>query len=140
MDQTGEILPPATPSEMEPSLPATPESLPLEERPESLPSKGPEQAGAAINRSPQPSQAAPLTLPPVVVPTQALPTEPPATAAATPTSADDVEIIEKEWVDKARKIVAQTRDDPHRQEQAVEELQRAYLKTRYNKDLKPRTG
>lgn len=101
-----------------------------------------EQAGAAINRTP--AGAAPaLSLPPIAVPTIGpTPDEPvdDTAAAATPLIADDVEVIEKEWVDKAREIVRQTKNDPYAQEQAVEALQRAYLKKRYNKDLKSSTS
>ena len=52
-----------------------------------------------------------------------------------PSSAADDELIEKEWVDKAKQIVAQTKGDPHGQEKAVSRLQADYLKKRYGKDL-----
>jgi hypothetical protein len=53
----------------------------------------------------------------------------------TPLIADDVDVIEKEWVDKAKQIIEQTRNNPYRQEQEVERLQQSYLKKRYGKDV-----
>lgn len=54
----------------------------------------------------------------------------------TPTVAADDEVIEKEWVDKAKKIVSQTKDNPYEQEKEVSKLQADYLKKRYGKDVK----
>lgn len=53
----------------------------------------------------------------------------------TPTSAADDDVIEKEWVDKAKKVVNETKDDPYRQERAVGKLQADYLRKRYGKQL-----
>jgi hypothetical protein len=53
-----------------------------------------------------------------------------------PTIASDVDVIEKEWVNKAKIIVNQTRQDPYMQEKQVSELQADYLKKRYGKDVK----
>jgi Txe/YoeB family toxin of Txe-Axe toxin-antitoxin module len=54
---------------------------------------------------------------------------------ATPLAAADDDLIEKEWVDKAKKIVEETKDDPYRREQAVGQLQKDYLKKRYGREL-----
>lgn len=59
-----------------------------------------------------------------------------APATDTPLIADDVDVIEKEWVDKAKKIVSATKSDPHTQEREVSKLQADYLMKRYNKKLK----
>lgn len=53
-----------------------------------------------------------------------------------PAIADDVDVIEKEWVDKAKKIVNATRDNPHEQEKQVSKLQADYLMKRYGKQIK----
>jgi len=53
-----------------------------------------------------------------------------------PAIAADDEVIEKEWVDKAKKIVTDTKDDPYRQEKEVSKLQADYLKKRYGKEVK----
>jgi hypothetical protein len=66
-----------------------------------------------------------------VAPVQA-PQSQPATSA-TPLVAADEDLIEKEWVDKAKEIIEQTRDDPHARTQKVNELQRDYLQKRYGK-------
>lgn len=61
----------------------------------------------------------------------------PATAAqSTPLVAADVDVIEPEWVKKAEEAVAKNRQDPRAEEKAVDDLQRDYLKQRYNLDVK----
>jgi hypothetical protein len=54
---------------------------------------------------------------------------------ATPATAADDDLIEKEWVDRAKKIVADTRSDPYQQENAVSELQKDYQKKRDGREL-----
>ena len=60
-----------------------------------------------------------------------------AGAMSSPSVADDVDVIEKEWVDAAEQIVAANANDPRAEEAAVEQLQTDYLKKRYGKDIKP---
>lgn len=72
---------------------------------------------------------------PVVAPVQpALPASQPVDD--NPVAAGDDDLIEKAWVDKAKKIIASTRDDPYMQEKEVSKLQADYLKKRYGKDIK----
>lgn len=52
-----------------------------------------------------------------------------------PAVANDDDLIEKEWVDKAKKIIEDTKDDPYKREQAVSQLQKEYLFKRYGKEL-----
>lgn len=52
-----------------------------------------------------------------------------------PTVAGDEDVIEKEWVDKAKKIILETKDDPFGRSSRVNELQKDYLRKRYNKEL-----
>ena len=52
-----------------------------------------------------------------------------------PVIADDVDLIEKEWVDKAKKIISETSDDPHAREEKVSKLQEDYLYKRYGKQI-----
>ena len=56
--------------------------------------------------------------------------------ANSPAIADDADLIEKEWVEKAKEIVAQTKHDPFLQNKEVNKMKADYLKKRYNKDLK----
>jgi hypothetical protein len=66
----------------------------------------------------------------------------PDPAAATPTGgwmpqiADDNDLIEKEWIIKAKEIVAQTAHDPHLQNKEMTKFKAEYLKKRYNKELR----
>ncbi len=52
-----------------------------------------------------------------------------------PSTAADEDLIEKEWVEKAKKVVAETKHDPYMQEQAVSKLQADYIKKRYGKTV-----
>jgi hypothetical protein len=75
--------------------------------------------------------------------TTVLPT--PVVAAATvdevttynnnPTVAGDDDLIEKAWVEKAKEIVTETRDNPHKRDEEVGKLQVDYLKKRYGRRL-----
>ena len=53
-----------------------------------------------------------------------------------PDLANDVDVIEKEWVDKAKEIVNDSKDDPHKQNHNVSVLKADYMKKRYGKDIK----
>lgn len=80
-------------------------------------------------------------LPPPVVPVVDTPapgvdnSAQPAPIVDVPLIANDDDLIEKEWVDKAKQIIADTRDDPYRRELEVGRLQAEYLKKRYGKEL-----
>jgi len=49
--------------------------------------------------------------------------------------ADDVDVIEKEWVERAKKIIDLTSDDPYVEAKEISKLKATYLKKRFNKDL-----
>ena len=49
--------------------------------------------------------------------------------------ANDDDLIEKEWVDKAKKIIAETRDDPYRREVEISKLQIEYIRRRYGREI-----
>lgn len=70
-------------------------------------------------------------------PTQLIPSN---TAASSthdlPAIADDNDLIEKEWVEKAKHIVSQTKADPHLQNSEMTKMKIDYLKKRYNKEVK----
>ena len=75
----------------------------------------------------------------------ALPTLPQATDDETtthakvtnsnPSAAADDELIEKEWVEKAKKVISETKHDPYLQEREVSKLQADYLQKRYGKTV-----
>lgn len=92
----------------------------------------PEPGGPAV----EPAQA-PLPTPSPAQPAFPTPTVPaPTGSTPSPAAADDVDVIEKEWVDAAESVVKQHGDDPHAEEEGFEDLQVDYLKKRYGKDIK----
>lgn len=92
----------------------------------------PEQASVPPSSQPAVPQPQP------VLPQDPAPVLPTASAqtAQTPLIADDNDLIEKEWVTKAKQIVAATREDPHTQNKEINRFKADYLKKRYNKDIK----
>ena len=110
--------------------------------PDVAPSPAPQEVAPMVGEGA--NQNAGMTLPPVVPqPIVPPPTTPPTTSPAVgvqadpnPVVADDVDVIEKEWVDKARKIVDKSKDDPYLQELEVGKLQADYMKKRYGKEIK----
>jgi hypothetical protein len=77
--------------------------------------------------------AAPLSQPSTIPVSQAVQQ---ATAQATPMLADDADLIEKEWVVKAKQIVERTKNDPYTQSLEMNKFKAGYMKKRYNKDVK----
>jgi hypothetical protein len=121
----GPELPPTSPSQLGERIPVLP-----------TPEGGIENGLERVEQSAEASaaaanvvyQGAPLTtLPAIPVVTQP--------ADDNPVVAADDDVIEKEWVDKAKKIIFETKDDPFGRSTRVNELQRDYLKKRYNKNL-----
>ena len=85
----------------------------------------------------QPAQT--VNLPTPITPAAPAPakkTDDTPTSDAHPAIADDVDVIEKEWVQKAKSIVDQHHDDPYQQEEEANKLQTSYLKKRYGKTIK----
>ncbi|MGZ6004995.1 MAG: hypothetical protein ACXWLH_02490 [Candidatus Saccharimonadales bacterium] len=78
---------------------------------------------------------APLAPPPIpsnpgpVTPTQIVVNDAPA-------AADDTDLIEKEWVNRAKYIVESTRQDPGLQNKELSKFKADYIHKRYNKRLK----
>jgi hypothetical protein len=109
------------------------EAQPLLEQKEVLP------AGGERHEVASQSNVAPVAPPPI----PALPTPLPQNTDSTiapatddnPIKAADDDLIEREWVDKAKRIVRDTRADPYQQEAKVSKLQADYLKKRYGKNV-----
>lgn len=105
--------------------------------PETLPNISPERVEqrSAIELAPPP----PL-VPVVIIPEtpQPIPQTPPVVTspvAVNPTTANDDDDIEKEWVDRAKQVILQTKDNPYAREKAIGELQRDYLAKRYGRQV-----
>lgn len=53
-----------------------------------------------------------------------------------PVIADDVDLIEKEWVHKVKEIIAKTAKDPYEKSRQLTLIKADYLQKRYNKTIK----
>lgn len=106
---------------------------------EVMPSTTPEMAAQpapTFSVSPPQTNAQPVQ--PVVQPYSAVnqATPDPSIQDTSALIADDADLIEKEWVLKAKAIVAQTVHDPNLQTKEIGKVKAEYLKKRYNKSLK----
>lgn len=104
-------------------------------------SAGPEKGNKPIPANPQPAssnQPAPLAPPSLPQPTSL----PGATASQqlNDLTADDSDLIEKEWVQKAKQIIAATKDDPHKQTREISHMKADYIQKRYSKIIKTETS
>ena len=78
--------------------------------------------------------AAPLAGPLPAAPPQ--PSVSSTTNVVVPDTADDNDLIEKEWVTKAKQIIEKTRDNPYQQSQELTNFKSDYMQKRYNKSIK----
>lgn len=94
-----------------------------------------EQRSAVELAPPPPAMPTPVAPLPVTEAPQ--PVQPPAvdSTAANPIAANDDDDIEKEWVDRAKQVIIQTKDNPYAREKAIGELQRDYLMKRYGRQV-----
>lgn len=56
--------------------------------------------------------------------------------SAVPNTANDGDLIEKEWVKKAKQIIESTRNDPYQQSKLLTIYKADYMQKRYNKLIK----
>ena len=121
--------------EQSPSLPpVTPEVIPS---PETRFEQAPQTLEREPTPQPAPAQQQPAhALPQPVTDDNALTTDAAAVSITSlPDVAADDDVIEKEWVNKAKHIIAETTDDPYRREEAIKQLQKDYMRKRYNKEM-----
>jgi len=78
----------------------------------------------------------------IALPSQAIATgivadDKPASSTAVPaSSAQDTDRIEKEWVDRAKAVIAKTKDDPFEQKNEMSKVKAEYISKRFNKTLR----
>ena len=93
-----------------------------------------QQVAPAAEGIAAPTQTITQILTPAPLPTPQ-PVQPDPVLAGAPSVAADDDLIEKEWVDKVKKIIALTRGKPYEQAKAIAALQADYLKKRHNRQL-----
>jgi len=92
----------------------------------------------AVTTPVDPQQASSVSANPLILDNQK-PVIPATTSTLSnnnPQIADDNDLIEKEWVTKAKQIVEKTKHDPHLETKEINLFRADYLKKRYNKELK----
>lgn len=114
-----------------------PEQVPTLPPLEAAPVNGQERFEQAAEAGARVSDAAAASTTATAIAAPVAPVQAPAgqqvASTTTPMVAADEDLIEKEWVDKAKEIITQTKDDPHARTAQVNALQRDYLQKRYGK-------
>ena len=93
-----------------------------------------ERPAASVADSQMPATALP-TIPAPAPPAAQAPASTAASTDDTPLIAGDDDLIEKEWVDKLKRIITLTKDDPYERARVIAQLQADYLKKRYNREM-----
>lgn len=88
-----------------------------------------------ISSTPSPAPFVPPALP-VQPPSSQIPPSPVKSKPVFPPIEEEKEIIEKEWVKKAEKIIEEEKEKPYEEEEKQENLQVEYLEKRFGKKLK----
>ncbi len=103
----------------------------------------PEKAASGTEKAPAAPQAAmpvPPTIPlPMPSGNPVMPVQddaPVATSSSSLQVSDDRDLIEKEWVNKAKAIVERNRNDPYKQSEELTLFKADYMKKHYNKTIK----
>lgn len=129
----GMELPPPLPESGQ--LPSTSESESKKPQSELQPAPNFEKAGNS-----NAAQAAPLSIPLPITPKVPQSTsqtdDSNTTNPASLQIADEKDLIEKEWVNKAKAIVERTRNDPYKQSEDLTLLKADYMKKQFNKTIK----
>ena len=50
--------------------------------------------------------------------------------------ATDADLIEKEWIERAKKVIGSTREDPYLQNKEINKVKAEYIERRWNKKIK----
>lgn len=126
----GMNLPPPIAGEALPPLPNGPVSASPEAAPSIETMPIPAAPSAAV------STAIPLPIPSVPLSDGLAGAVSTTATTDVPVTADDTDLIEKEWVEKAKQIVEKTREDPYLQSKEINVFKADYMKKRYNKTVK----
>ncbi len=109
---------------------------------------GSKQAVEQVSTQELPSPSSPAPINPVVATDPAQVAQPATNITLDQTSvaqpvvatsglkADDADLIEKQWVQKAKNIVEQTKNDPYMQNNELSKVKADYIGKRFNKQLK----
>ncbi|HUC96623.1 MAG TPA: hypothetical protein VMR16_03095 [Candidatus Saccharimonadales bacterium] len=124
-----------TPEQLPPNTLPGVEKLPVLDTPETGFGKGAEAYEQTSEANAARSDIGLTTVLPVPVLDDQTTTVSTTIPSGNPATANDDDLIEKEWVDKAKKIVADTHDDPYKRDDEVNKLQVDYLKKRFGREL-----
>ncbi|MBX4201493.1 hypothetical protein KW803_01170 [Candidatus Saccharibacteria bacterium] len=118
-----------------PAQPVSPEAENKgQEKSKEAPGAAAEQAG---KQAPAPAlPVIPDDIPAIDAPVIAIPVSDNPTHPVSDHPAQDSERIEPVWVNKAKQIIAQTREDPYQQKAQISRESAEYIQKRFNKQVK----
>ena len=117
------------------------------EQPEAAPEQGEGQQEQSVERAPgRPEKSVQQAKQPALpaIPDDIPAADVPDIAASddtthptdTPQAIKDSDHIEPEWVDKAKAVIAQTKNDPYQQKHEMSKVKADYIRKRFGKDIK----
>jgi hypothetical protein len=117
-------------------LPQAPEQANEDTSLEAIPSRSPENKPQSQSAQTSLAAAQSYALPSQTV-TQAIDDSNTPTVQASSQQTDkSTDRIDKVWIDKARSVIAKTKDDPYEQNRQMSQVKAEYIKTRFNKSIK----
>jgi len=120
-------------------LPSQPENLPEqgEAHAEQTNERAPARPEKSLQASKQPAlPAIPDDIPAADNPIIAAPTDDKDDAFDPHQAAQDSDHIEQQWVDKAKAVINQTKDDPYIQKNEMSKIKAEYIRKRFGKTIK----
>jgi hypothetical protein len=120
-------------------LPAQPPSVEGQDQKQEKATEAPAAPAEQATKQPaQPALPAVSDIPVADTPVIAVPVQDSTTSGfpAADHSAQDSERIEPIWVDKAKAIISQTREDPYMQKTEMSRVKAEYIQKRFNKQIK----
>ncbi|MDB5175890.1 MAG: hypothetical protein JWM81_748 [Candidatus Saccharibacteria bacterium] len=110
------------------------QNVAMKQPPEAMTATAENQPGSSAALPLLPTYPLPIPSAPVANDAQAVASS--TTQSGAPVVADDTDLIEKEWVTKAKQIVERTREDPYQQSKDMTVFKADYMQKRYNKSIK----
>lgn len=124
--------------------PPTPEQQPDQAQERAVEQQRPAKQEAGVGKAAPKPKSTDVTdvmqAPPVQVTVPSEPADQPTAGPVSPATkdlkADNADLIEKEWVERAKTIVAKTHDDPHKQKDEMSKVKADYIQKRFKKSIK----
>lgn len=121
-----------------PSQPQTPEQAAQQPEQEAEQQRPAKQEAGVGKKAPRPGSTAVTDDTAVIADIPAEPAAPavPISSATADLPASDIDLIEKQWINRTKMVIAKTHDDPHLQKSEMSKVKADYIQKRFKKTIK----